>query len=304
MPPILENGRPNQTITTSMPPICLNGWTYNIIARYRHATHALKWPTDKSITASMPPHTPKWMNLYHSCTRRPCHPYAKINEAIRTSLPPCHPYIKMDLLISFLYSTAMPPIREIRGPNQNITVSMPPHTPKCLDLYHSCTRLPFHPYTKMYGPVSTSLPPCHPYAKSGWIYPTLARDHHATNTPNWTKQSEHHYLHANQTSKWTDQSVHYLHATPHAKMNLYHSCRRQPCHPYAKMDRPIRSLPPCHPIRQNEIIPFLHATAMSPIRQNVRTKQHNYFHATHTPKWLALCHSCTRSPCHPYAKME
>jgi hypothetical protein len=38
MPPIRRTVRTSQNITTSMPPIRQNGWTYNKLARDRHAT--------------------------------------------------------------------------------------------------------------------------------------------------------------------------------------------------------------------------------------------------------------------------
>jgi hypothetical protein len=144
----------------------------------------------------------------------------------------------MDGHIQFLHATAMAPILQNGRTNQNITTSMP-HMPKWMDVYHSCTRTPWHPFVQIGGFVSTSLAPCHPYAKmdrpfgksqpqlhsirqNGWTYNILGRDHHATHTPKWTAKSEHHYLHA----------------TPYAKIDriisfLYNFCTWQPCRPYA-----------------------------------------------------------------------
>jgi hypothetical protein len=95
---IRQNGRTDQNITTSMSPIRQNGWTYAILARDRHAT-----------------------------------PYAKMDGAIRSSLPPCHQYTKMGGVISFLHANTIPPIHQHGRTNKSITNSMPPHTPKWTD---------------------------------------------------------------------------------------------------------------------------------------------------------------------------
>jgi hypothetical protein len=69
-----------RNITKSMPPIRQNQWTYIILVRDQHATRK---PSLLHITS-----TPKWVDLYHSCTRPPCHPYAKTDGQISTCMPP------------------------------------------------------------------------------------------------------------------------------------------------------------------------------------------------------------------------
>jgi hypothetical protein len=118
------------------------------------------------------------MHLYHSCKRRPCHPYAKINGPIRTSLPQCHPYTKMDGLISFLYAATLPPIRQYGRTNQKITTSMPAHTPKWMDLYH-LARDCHDTHSSKWTGIRTSLLLCHPYAKMDGSMPFF----HATAMP-------------------------------------------------------------------------------------------------------------------------
>jgi hypothetical protein len=136
------NWASNQNITSSMPPIHQNGCTCNILAQDRHATHTSKW-ADLSEHYYCHPHTPKYglipflhsittppickidesrppyLHATHtlkcmttSCSRSPCHTYAKMCGPIRPSLPPCHQYGKMDGRVVFLPATAMSPIRQ------------------------------------------------------------------------------------------------------------------------------------------------------------------------------------------------
>jgi hypothetical protein len=112
MPPIRQNERTKQNIDTSMQPIRQNGRTNDDIdASIQHIRQNGRSNQNNSI--SMPPHTPKWKDLYQSCMTPPCHPYAKMVGPIRTSQPPCHPYAKTDGLAPFLHVTAMPHIRKI-----------------------------------------------------------------------------------------------------------------------------------------------------------------------------------------------
>jgi hypothetical protein len=94
-PPIRQNGRTNQNITTSMPPILQNGWAYVILVRDDNATHTPKW-TDQ---------------LEHHCLHATA-------------------YAKMDGLIPFFHASIMPPIRQNARTNQNIITSMPPRKQK------------------------------------------------------------------------------------------------------------------------------------------------------------------------------
>jgi hypothetical protein len=151
--PIRQNGRINKSITTSMPPpyAKMDG-----LIPFLHVT-------------AMPPHTPKWMDLYHCCTRPPCHPYAKMDGPIRTSLAPCH---------------------TIRQNGWTYTILVPDRQAT--------------PNAKMDGPIKTLLSPCHPIRQNGWTYIVLVRAHFVTHTPKWTDQSEHHYLHATHMPKWMD----------------------------------------------------------------------------------------------------
>jgi hypothetical protein len=134
----------------------------------------------------------------------------------------------MDGLMPFLHATAMPPKHQIDGPIK--TSSSPCHTPpKWWDLFHSFTQPPCHLYAKMDGPSRTLLPPYRPIRR-----------------------------------KW---------------IGVCYSCTRRPCHPYAKLDRPTENHylhvtpyakmdgPNTHP-KMDGLIPFWHATAMPPIRQN------------------------------------
>jgi hypothetical protein len=73
-------------ISTSMPPICKNGWTYNILVRDQHATRTPNGPNLTSLLHITS--TPKWVDLYHSCTQPSCHPYAKTDGQISTCMPP------------------------------------------------------------------------------------------------------------------------------------------------------------------------------------------------------------------------
>jgi hypothetical protein len=184
MSSIRQNGRTNKSMTTSMPPHTLKWMAlchsctrppyhpyaklYGLIP-FLHAT-AMPPIRQNGRTEHRSPRatqSPKWKDLYHSCTRPPCHVYAELDEPIRTSLPPWHPYVKMDG-ITLLHANAMPPIRQSGQRNQYITTSMPPHTPKWMDIHNSCTRTLCHPYAKMDGPFRTSLPPCHLLRQNGW----------------------------------------------------------------------------------------------------------------------------------------
>jgi hypothetical protein len=268
------------------------------------------------------------MALCHSCPR-----------------PPCRTYATIDGLIPSLHARTTPPIRQNRRINQIITISVPPHTPKWMYLYHSCTPTPCHPYANMGGPIRTSLPPCHPYPKmygpvrfldasamlpirqNGWRYTVLAREHHANHTPKWTDQSEHHYLHVTPCALMNGLLT-FLHATamPPIRENGWPNQKMTTSMPpYAKMYGPM---------------PFFHATTMPPIRQNVRTNQKvttfmpsipqngctytilardrhathtpkctgqsddHSLHASHTLKYIDLYHSCTRPSCHQYAQLD
>jgi hypothetical protein len=105
-------------------------------------------------------------------------------------------------------------------------------------------------------------------------YTVLAREHHSTHTPNgWAYIILVRGNLATHTPIWTDQSEHYY---PHATLTL-------------KMDGPM---------------PFLHATAMPPMSEWTDQPENYYLHATLTLIWIALCHSCTPPPCHPYGKMD
>jgi hypothetical protein len=99
------------------------------------------------------------MDLCHSCTRPPCHPYSKMDSPIRAHLSPCHPYVIMDGFMKFFHATAMPPMRQNGRTSKSITTSMPPHTEKWMDLSilardRNAIRTP-----KWTGTIRTSLPP-------------------------------------------------------------------------------------------------------------------------------------------------
>jgi hypothetical protein len=135
-----------------MTPIRQNELTYITLARGHNATH-----------------TTIWIDLYNSCTR-----------------PPCHPYAKIDGFIPFLHATTKFSILQNGRTNQNITNSIPPHTPKWMDLYHSCTRSHCRTYAKLDGPIITSLPPYRPIRINGWTYVILARGRITKHTPKLT----------------------------------------------------------------------------------------------------------------------
>jgi hypothetical protein len=136
--------RPIRTSLPTCQSIRLCRWTYNILARDHPATDTQNGRTNQNITTSTP-HIRQNGWAYIVLARNHCHPYTKMDGPIRQSLPPCHPQAKMDGLISFLYAATLPPIRQNGPTNKSITTSMPQHTPKCMDLHHSCTRPPCHP---------------------------------------------------------------------------------------------------------------------------------------------------------------
>jgi hypothetical protein len=198
------------------------------------------------------------------------------------------PYSKMDGIISFLHTTAMPPIRQNGRTNQNLTTTMPPiiqngctyiilvggdlatHTPKWAD-----QSLPLcHPYAEMDrlttfllentmpsirqmdGTIVTSLSPCHPYAKTG------------------------------------------------GPIQFFHATTMQPIRQYGRINQDIITCMP--PIRQ---IGWTYSILASDCQTTDTQKwtdqsELHYFHSTRTPKWTDLYHSCTPPPCHPNAKME
>jgi hypothetical protein len=184
MPQIRQNGRTDQNMTTSMPPIRQNGWTNNILACDHYATHTSKWTDQSEHHYLHATRTPKRMELTDSCMRPPCHPYEKING-----------------LIPLLYATAMPPIRQNGLANQNMTTSIPPHTPKWMDLYILARErhAPIRQDGRSKQNIAISMPPIR---QNGRTCTILARDHIATHTPKG--------------------------------VNLYNSCTRPPCHPYEK----------------------------------------------------------------------
>jgi hypothetical protein len=131
----------------------------------------------------------------------PCHPYAKMGGPTRTSLPPCHTYAQMDghpILARDRHATHTP-----KWTGQTITTSMPPIRQICtLMLFLHATAMP--PIRQNGGPdqnITTSMPLIR---QNVWTNNILARNHHATHTSKWTDQSEHHYLHATNTPKWVD----------------------------------------------------------------------------------------------------
>jgi hypothetical protein len=137
----------------------------------------------------------------------------------------------MDGLMPFLHETTMPPIRPNARIN-DITTSVPPIRQSGRIVQNITTSIPLHtPKGTAYTILARTAMP--PIRQNAWPYTILARGHHATHTPKWTDQSEHHYLHATpkakmdgliplfrdshatHTPKWPDESQpRYLHA-PH-----------------------------------------------------------------------------------------
>jgi hypothetical protein len=153
MPPILQNGRTNENITTFMPP-----------------------------------HTLKRKVLRHSCTRPPCHTYAIIDGLIPflrvTTMPP----IRQHGRTNQNNTTSLPPIRQNGWTNKSLPRDHhATHTPKLKD--QSEHQYLHAPNAKMDGIMrflrATTMPPIR---QNGRTCTILARACLATHTPKWTDQ--------------------------------------------------------------------------------------------------------------------
>jgi hypothetical protein len=175
MPPISQNGRANENITTSVPPI-------------------------RQIDALVP--------FLQAPTMPPIRQSGQANQNIIISMPPIR---QNGWTNAFLHATAMPPIRQNGRTNVSITTSVPQirQIDGLVPCLHATSTPPIRQSGRTNQIISTSMSPIR---RNWWTNNIFARDPHATHTSRLTDQSEHHYLHATPYAKMNGFKP-FLHAT-------------------------------------------------------------------------------------------